>query len=212
MVAFRIVRLVLIPSACSVFFVGLAVSAVPFYRGKPFDAKTAVISDLESPEDNPHGYGAAALGTATCGILLTPVAVSFYRRLRSVRRKLAFTGALMFASGLAAAIAIGLLAPFTSGYPRLHIQLAFAAFIGICSGTLLSLVAARATPALAVVQSVALLFLLYLYFAPAFFNNDRLLTSLAFWEWMLCLDCAVALWMLGAALDRIRPNISTAHV
>ena len=114
---------------------------------KPFDIKETVISDLESPEDNPRGYGAAAAGTAICGILLIPAATLFYSRLRVVRRKLALVGAALFAVGLSAAIAIGFLAPFTRDYTPLHIQLASAAFFGICSGTLVCSIIA-AIPAL----------------------------------------------------------------
>jgi hypothetical protein len=35
-----------------------------YFHGKPFDFKSAIISDLESPEENPSGYGASAAGTA----------------------------------------------------------------------------------------------------------------------------------------------------
>jgi hypothetical protein len=193
------------------------VASLFYFSEKPFDIKAAVISDLESPEDNPRGYGAAAAGTAVCGILLIPAAAATlsYSRLRVVRRKLALLGAALFAAGLAAAIAVGFLAPFTRDYTPLHIQLAFAAFIGICSGTLVcSIIAAlRALEtgdswgprlvAMVVVQGSVLLFLVYLYFTPHFFNCKGLLTSLAFWEWLLCADCVVSLWILTAALDAI---------
>jgi hypothetical protein len=64
-----------------------------------------------------------------------------------VRRKLALAGTVLLGAGLAAAIAIGFLAPFTTDYTPLHIQLAFAAFIGICAGTLVCSIVA-ALPAL----------------------------------------------------------------
>jgi hypothetical protein len=48
-----------------------------YFHGKPFDFKSAIISDLESPEENPSGYGASAAGTAVCGLLLMPVAMRF---------------------------------------------------------------------------------------------------------------------------------------
>jgi hypothetical protein len=214
----RLVRRVFLPVSCAVFFGSLVVASLFYFSEKPFDIKAAVISDLESPEDNPRGYGAAAAGTAVCGILLIPAATLFYSRLRVVRRKLALVGAALFAAGLAAAIAIGFLAPFTRDYTPLHIQLAFAAFIGICSGTLVCSIIA-ALPALetgdswgprlvamVVVQGSVLLFLVYLYFTPHFFNYKGLLTSLAFWEWLLCADCVASLWILTAALDAISPR------
>lgn len=211
----RLVRRVFLPLSCTVFFGSLIVACIFYFRDRPFDFKAAVISDLESPEDNPRGYGFAAGGTAVCAILLIPVAVLFHSRLRTFRRKVALVGAALFAVGLSAAIAIGFLAPFTHDYTPVHIQLAFAAFIGICSGTLLSsTIAAAATlaaghpwgprlVAMVVLQSGVLLFLVYLYFTPHFFNYKGLLTSLAFWEWLLCADCVSSLWILTAALDGI---------
>ena len=197
----KLVRRALIPAGYLVFLGGLLISGVVFYRGKPFDPKAAVLSDLESPDDNPHGYGAAAAGTAICGVLLIPVAATFCMRLWRRRPLLTLAGAVWFAIGLGSSIAIGLLAPFTHGYTPLHVQLAYAAFAGICAGTLIHLVAAGAPRRLIALQSAAFLFLIYLYFAPDFFSNDRLLTSLAFWEWVLCADCGVSLWMLAHHID-----------
>lgn len=196
----QLARCVLIPASSLVFLAGLIISGTIFYRGKPFDVEAAVISDLESPDENPHGYGAAAAGTAVAGVLLVPAAIMFYQRLRKDGPALALAGAALFAMGLGAAIAIGVLAPFTRGYSPLHIQLAFATFIGICGGASAWLFAARAARVLVVFQSAVFLFLGYLYFTPDFFSNDRLLTSLGFWEWMLCADCAVALWFLAGAV------------
>nr|MDQ2899336.1 hypothetical protein [Acidobacteriota bacterium] len=53
-----------------------------------------------------------------------------------------------------------------------------------------------------------ILFLIYLYFSPHFFDK-RLLTTLAFWEWVLCVDCAASLWLLTAALEAIAPRCAT---
>jgi hypothetical protein len=213
----RLVRRVFLPLSCAVFFGSLMVASVFYFRDRSFDFKEAVISDLESPEDNPGGYGFAAAGTAVCAILLIPVTMLFHSRLRTFRRKPALLGAGFFATGLAAAIAIGFLAPFTNDYTPVHIHLAFAAFIGICSGTLVCSTIAAA-PALAtgnrwgprlaamvVLQGGVLLFLVYLYFTPHFFNFKGLLTSLALWEWLLCANCVSSLWILTAALDRISP-------
>jgi hypothetical protein len=210
----RLVLGLFLPASFAVFFVGLLSSSAFYFRTRPIDLKAAVISDVESPGDNPHGYGAAAAGTAACGLLLAPAAALFYQRLRVVRRRLTVAGSLLFAAGLASATAIGLLAPFTRGYTPLHIQLAFAAFIGICGGTLILLFVAagmareagrglrRAASGIAALNSLVLAFLLYMYFGPEILNNDGLLTSLAFCEWMLCVDCALSLWILAAVIAR----------
>jgi len=206
-IAPRLVFRAIVPAACLVLLVGFVISGVIFYRGKPFDVKAAIISDLESPDDNPYGYGAAAAGTAASATLLAPAVIVFLRHLRTDRPTLALAGAAVFAVGLGAAIGIGILAPYTRGYTPVHVQLAYAAFIGICGGTWLHLLAARAASALITIQGGVLLFLVYLYVGPEFFNNDRLLTSLAFWEWVLCIDCGAALWALAkvvAARDNRR--------
>lgn len=197
----RLVSRVIIPAAYLVLFGGFAIAGVIFYRARPLDAKAAVISDLESPDDNPHGYGAAAAGTALSASLLVPAVIVFFRRLRRERPKLAMAGVVMFAVGLGAAMGIGILAPYTHGYSLVHVQLAYAAFIGICAGTWLDLLAARAAPALIAIQGAVLLFLVYLYIGPEFFDNDRLLTSLAFWEGVLCVDCGLALWALAKVAE-----------
>jgi hypothetical protein len=196
--------------SCAVFFGSLAVASVFYFRNRPFDFKAAVISDLESPEDNPGGYGIAAAGTAVSAILLIPVTMLFHSRLRPLRRRAALLGAGFFAIGLAAAIAIGFLAPFTTDYTPIHINLAFTAFVGICAGSLVySAIAAapafatgsRWGPRLAamvVLQGSVLLFLGYLYFTPNFFNFKGLLTSLALWEWLLCANCVLSIWILIA--------------
>jgi len=111
------------------------------------------------------------------------------------------TGSTGFFLGLGAAIAIGALAPSTHGYTPLHIQLASTAFIGISAGTSLHLLAARAAPGLLVFQFGALLMVVFLCYGPVEFKNDRLFTCLAFWEWVLCLDCGVALWALAVAVE-----------
>lgn len=207
----RVLRLFL-PAGMAVFFLGHAGAAAIFFGGRPWDAKAAILSDLESPVENPRGYRAGAAGTAACGLLLTPAAICFFERLRVYRRKWALAGGLLFGAGLAAATAIGLLAPFTRGYTPLHVQLAYAAFIGICAGTLIFLgiasVPARRARGRKTAQGIAALngavlgFLLYLYFGPEYFDNGRLLTSLAFCEWMLCADCAASLWLLAAVVAR----------
>jgi hypothetical protein len=129
-----------------------------------------------------------------------PAAALFYRHLRNVRPKLALAGVAVLSIGSAAAIGVGILAPFTHGYSPLHVQLASASFIGVSAGTLANLLAARAAPALVIFQSAALLLLVFLCYGPVEFSNDRLLTSLAFWEWVLCVECGAALWVLSGAI------------
>lgn len=215
----RLVRRVLLPVICVVFFGSLMFASVFYFAEKPFDLKAIVISDLESPADNPRGYGFGAAGTAVCGILLIPAVAVSYRRLQLVRRKLALAGTVLLGAGVASAIAIGFLSPFTTDYTTLHIQLAFAAFIGICAGTLVcSIIAAlpalktggswgRRQVAMLVLQGSVILFLVYLYFTPHFFNYKGLFTSLAFWEWLLSANCLASLWMMIAALDGISPQM-----
>jgi hypothetical protein len=198
----RLVRRTLLPASCLVFLSGMLASGAIFFRGKPFDAKAAVLSDLQSPDDNPHGYGASAAGTAVSAILLVPALGVFYERSRKAHPRLALAGTIPFAAGLGSAIGIGILAPFTHGYTPLHIQLASAAFIGISAGTWVHLAAARAAPALLILQFGALLLVVFLCYGPVDFNNGRLLTGLAFWEWVLCLDCGLALWALAGIHGR----------
>jgi hypothetical protein len=87
-----------------------------FYKDKPFDAKAAILSDLLSPDENPHGYGVAAAGTALFAILLAPATAVFYHGLQKEHPKLSLAGAIAFAVGLASAVSIGILAPLTHGY------------------------------------------------------------------------------------------------
>jgi len=198
----QLTRRWILPASCLAFFACFLVSAVIFYRGKAFDIKAAVISDLESPDDNPRGYGVAAAGTAIAAILLVPAPVLFFRCLRARRPKLAWAGAVMFGIGLCAAMAIGVLASFTHGYTPAHVHLASAAFIGICSGTLLHLIAARASRVVVAFQFGVLVLLVYLCYGPMEFDNDHLLTGLAFGEWVLCLDCVAGLWALTGAIEK----------
>ena len=74
----RLVRRVFLPASCAVFFGSLVVASLFYFSARLFDIKEAVISDLESPEDNPRGYGVAAAGIAVCGILLIPADTLFY--------------------------------------------------------------------------------------------------------------------------------------
>lgn len=200
----RLVRRKLLPASYLVFLASMLLSGMIFYKNRPFDLKAAILSDLQSPDENPHGYGVAAVGTVLFAFLLAPSTAVFYRCLRRGHPKLSLAGAIVLAAGLTATVSIGILAPFTHGYSPLHVQLASAAFIGICAGASLNLFAARVAPALLIFQIATLLIVLFLCYGPVHFDNDRLLTSLAFWEWLLCLDCGVALWALARGLRERR--------
>ena len=200
----RFIQHALIPASCAAFFACLIVSGAIFYQGKPFKATAAIISDIESPEENPHGYAAAAVGTTLCGVMLAPAAIMFFRRLRNGNPKLAKGAAVMLGMGLSAAICVGVLSPCNVRYTRLHARLACAAFLGICGGTLLYFIAARAARVLIAFKSCVLLILISSYFGQHCFNNSELLTSFAFWEWMLCIDCGVGFWVLSATLGSRR--------
>lgn len=200
----RLFRNTLAPAGCFVFFLCLLLSSISFYRGKPFDPKLAVISDLQSPEQNPGGYRIASAGSVISGVLFVPVTVLFYGQFRVGHRKSMLTGAILSTAGLGAMIAIGVLAPFTAGYSWLHIQLAYVAFLGICSGTACLLIAVKLARAFAAFQCVVFLVLVFLYFVPDFFVNDRLITSLALWEWMLSLNCGFCLLILTRISDEQR--------
>lgn len=198
----RSVRRAILPASYAVFLAGTVLSASIFYRNRPFDPKDAILSDLQSPDDNPHGFAASAAAAAFAAVLLAPAVAIFYRETRPRQPKLAMAGAAAFAVSLASAVSIGLLAPFTHDYTPLHIQLACAAFSGLSAGTFLHLLAARASKTAVALQFGALTAVAYICYGGVKFDNHRLLTSLALWEWALCAQCAAALWVLAAAVAR----------
>lgn len=197
----RTVRRALLPASYLVFLAGTLASGVIFYHGRSFDVKAAILSDLQSPDENPHGYEALAAGVALSATLLAPCVIEFYRQLCRRQPRLAMAGAVMFAVGTLSAIAVGILAPFTHGYSPLHVQLSSAAFIGITAGTTLHMLAARAPRALLVLQLGVLLLLAFLCYGPVDFDNSHLLTGLAFWEWVLIGECGAALWALAGLIE-----------
>lgn len=198
----RLAYRVFVPASELIFVLGLLVSGTIFFRGKALDFKAAVISDLESPEDDPRGYAVLAGGIAVSGALLAPAAVIFYLALRDKKRWLARIGAGCFALGIAGAIAIGATAPVTRGYSPMHVYLAYAAFIGITGGIWFNVLALPSLSFMKWFQGGVFLFLLYLCFGPDFFSDDHLLTSIAFWEWLLCADVGFALMALARAVGR----------
>ncbi len=195
--AFRI----LLPASYLVFLGGALVSGAIFYHGRAFDAKAAIVSDLESPDDNPHGYALLAACIVGSAILLVPVVAFLYQQLRRVRPVFALAGTLFFAVGLAAEMLIGILAPFTHGYSLLHDQLAATVFLGICVGTAFDLTAARAAPVLLVVQWAVVVVVACMGYLPVEYDNSHLFSGLAFWEWGLCAYCGTALLMLAWRIE-----------
>jgi hypothetical protein len=204
----------LLPSVFAIFFVTHLFASLSFYSGKPFHLKDAVISDIESREDNPRGYLVAAAGTAVCGILLFPLSTLLHRRLRAIHRPIALAGSVILRAGLTCAVAVGAFAPFPFEY-GIHIALAFATFICITAGLLVSLVLvvaqafrdrkrwARGLFLLALLESAALVFEIYLIFAPDhFFPGTSFMTSLAGCEWALCVFIAACSYVVAAAVAR----------
>lgn len=200
----RLVRRRLIPVSYLIFFAGLVVSASIYYHGKPFDPKEAIVSDLEARADNPAGYLASAAGTVFAGLLLMPAAKVFYTESRAANPRLTLAGTILLGLGLAATVTLGALSPFIDAYSEAHIQLAYTAFTGVCAGTLFLLAASRVSHGFIAFQSVVLLFLGWIFIWPGFLSGARVLRSLAFWEWILCVDCGIAIWMLGRAVDSRR--------
>jgi hypothetical protein len=208
----RFARTILIPVSALVFFVGLLLASISYFSAQQRTFIDALISWLQSPSANPHGYLFATGGTAVSGVLLAPVALMFYRRLTAIHRALAAIGSFFFAAGLLAAVLIGCLAPFPETYEPLHIPLAYAAFIGIATGLAVCLAVAakrakqsrrRVLMSLAAIMGAVVVFLFYLLLvSDAFFDNQHWYSSLAFLEWLLCVGNAAYAYLLSAVLDR----------
>lgn len=207
----RFARGILIPASTLVFFVGLLLASVSYFSAQQRTFIDALISWLQSPSANPHGYLFATGGTAVSGILLAPVALMFYRRLSAIHRALAVIGSFFFAAGLLAAVLIGCLSPFPDTYEPLHIPLAYATFISMSAGLAICLAVAacasqsrrRVLTGLAAFMGAVVLFLFYLLLvSDAFFDNKHWYTSLAFLEWLLCVGNAAYAYLLAAVLER----------
>ncbi len=199
---------VLLPLACFIFLATHVIASFPYYSGKRFDPMDAVISYIESPKDNPHGFGIAAAGTAICGFLLLPAANLLRRRLGVFSRRGARLVTVVFGAGLLFAVAIGVLAPFPSLWD-VHVALAYAIFIALTCGMLLTAaLLARAgrgsrMRALALWNGGILLFLTYLLLVPGeFFKNTRFYNSLAAFEWALCVWLATSIYVVVRELSR----------
>jgi hypothetical protein len=218
----RQILLVLILVSSFLFFAGLLGASVLFYSSRKFVWTDAIISDLQSPEENPKGYLIASSATAICGLFLFPLIRVFHRRLRQFSRSGTATGSFIFGLGALGAVSIGCLAPFPISYESVHVPLAFATFIGIVAGIVVYLfLIARAVfqtnrrsgyllSACLTLKLAALGALVYIYFIPDFFTGESWLTTLALWEWMLCLGIVSYLLLLVIALDKHHSKISVS--
>lgn len=166
----------------------------------------AVISKLESPFENPHGYIVAATAVAVCGALMLPAVRAVFFGLREAGGIASGIGTLLLAFGFLGEIALGCLARLWSMYDQAHIILAFATFIAISAGltTCLALAARLRRNygllLLAAIQLLAVCTLIYMVFNPNFPPERSFLTSLAFLEWLLCLTFIVSLLALVASV------------
>jgi hypothetical protein len=195
-------RRTILPACSAIFLTGLIASTAAFFRGRPFDPRAALLSDLASPQSNPRGHLVFVAAVILTVLLFIPAASVFHRSAEGSR--LAPIATTAFSLGIGAAILIAVLAPITTNDSTLHVQLAFAAFTGILLGTTLYLIATRASRVVIGIQFALLLFLVWEYFGPDLLTGTHLVNSLAFCEWALCLDCAIALWVLAAAVGRER--------
>jgi Protein of unknown function (DUF998) len=204
-----------------VFFVSLLISARYYYAGRTFSLKTAVISHLQAPAMNPHGYLIASVGTAICGVLLFPAVVFLYERASVFHRRLSIAGALMFGLGLLETVVIGCLSPFPAVYEKIHIPLAFATFIAMVVGIFIFLSIAlhpawRSRKALGgalilalIFMAAVLAFLLFLYFHQAFFDENSWIRNRAVYEWILSVLLSLYTSMLVVVLAKmtIQPSV-----
>lgn len=198
--------LVLAAVAILVFLGGLIVGTRYFSSGASFGAHEAVISRLESPFDNPRGYIVAASAVALCGVLMLPAVRVIFLSLRETSALLSALGCSLLALGFIGEIFLGCLARLWSMYDKAHIILAFATFIAISAGLAICLALAAwirrnyGLFLLAALQALALSTLVYMLFHPDFPPERSFLTSLAFFEWLLCVSFIVSVLALVASV------------
>lgn len=189
-----------------VFLGGLILGSRDLRASGMMGSHEAVISKLESPFENPHGYIVAASAVAVCGALMLPAVRTIFLGLRETGGIASGIGSLLLALGFLAEIALGCLARLWSMYDQAHIILAFATFIAISAGLTICLaLAARLRRnygllLLAAVELLAVATLIYMIFNPNFPPERSFLTSLAFLEWLLCLTFIVSLLALVASV------------
>lgn len=139
----RTVAGALVPAALLVLLAAQAVAARIYYSAHRFNPSQMVLSDFESPDDNPRGYLIAAAGTAAACALLFPAANLFRRVLHPSRW--AAAGAWIYTTGSVSGITMAGLEPLLDPFHPLHILLAFTTFLGFIGGLMcVSIAAARA--------------------------------------------------------------------
>lgn len=203
----------LIGASSAIFFTGLMISAAFFYSGRRLDWTTAIISDLQAPEENPRGYLASALATAVTGVLFVRLLAILHRQSCVRSGPLVWAGSVCFGGGALGAVAIGCLAPLPLSYDTVHVPLAFATFIALVAGAGLYLfLAGRQTWPLdrrrgallywccgVIVAIIAALAVIYRH--EDFFTGESLLTTLVLWEWLLCASIVGFLLVLAKTLE-----------
>jgi hypothetical protein len=189
-----------------IFLGGLIVGSRSFASRTTFGAHEAVISRIESPLENPRGYAAAASALALCGALMLPAVRTVFMGLRQTSAVLSGFGSALLALGFLAEIGLGCLARLWSMYGKAHIILAFAAFLALASGLGICLALAawlrrnHGLFLLAAIQLLAVSVLVYMLFNPDFPPERSFLTSLAFFEWLLCVSFIVSVLALVASV------------
>ena len=196
----------LIPLAYGVFVIGFLMSVAVYSAGRTPKLEDGIMTDLLSRLENPQGWPFSAVATVLCGMLLMPAATLFQHGCKGSYRRWAVLGGWFYRMGLIAACLIGITTPFQQPYQSVHVWLAFLAFmsmvagLAVCLGLAASYHSRFALAALAALQIAALVFLVYLFFSPAFFEGR--LWFLAVCEWGLIALIAAGTVALAATLAR----------
>jgi hypothetical protein len=186
-----------IGASFAIWIAGMAISSAVYFAKRPVRFSDSVISNFLSPDENPVGYPAAALGTAIAALVLAPATLPFYRRLNPIHKWGSITGSAFFAAGLLAAILIGCLAPVRGLDYSVHLALAYAAFMSLQAGIAVYLTVAassaksRGLAAFAAVEWILAVSLFAVSFGPDWPG------STAFCEWALCATIGAGLWVLA---------------
>ncbi len=188
-----------------VSFFGSLRLAASFYP-QPYDWSRIVMSSLDSPRDNPHGYGIACVGLVMTGLLLIPSGALVRRRLKPYSPRCTTWAAAIF---LVAAISLALSALFVPGHYRIlglgrsHEHLAQIFGVTLYLSLILYLKPICALPpsrgwvrvaALLLIAGPAITFLAsrlsllvnYALFSPAVYQAAKIdpWNNLALWEWI----------------------------
>jgi hypothetical protein len=185
----------IVAASIGIFVIGLTISAVFYFSSRPIVFTDGVISNWLSPEGNPHGCLAAALGTGVAAVVLAPSALLFYRRLSPIHKLASMAGAACYAAGLPAAILIAGLSPVRGLDFSIHLMLAYVAFISLQAGVSIYLTIA-ATKSRSGMTFAALKWLLPIAFLTLSFVVNADTTALC--EWGPCATIGTGLWVLAS--------------